>query len=221
MSMKARQKRSRLGQQTHGSYCSARRTAGRLLSLETNSWLIHLVYSACPRSAKHQPSLSAMIAQYFIFLFFNTGPSNTALANVTPRTVRASAFGLNILIIHLFGYATSPSLIGMVRESLEHECGAVGCCGFNGRSGCALVLGCKILADGYQCESKRLVVAVRLRTFLIPNRNPIPVRCCFRYEKDKIRIGLGENRRWKTKSSLRAQRKPRELSTSSRLSRFG
>jgi hypothetical protein len=39
----------------------------------------------------------------------------------------------------------------------------------------------------------------------IPNRNPISVRCRFRYEEDKIRIGLGENRRWKTKSSLRAQ----------------
>jgi hypothetical protein len=31
--MKARQKRSRLGPQIHGSYCSARRTTGRLLSL--------------------------------------------------------------------------------------------------------------------------------------------------------------------------------------------
>ena len=37
MSMKARQNGPRLGQQTHGSYCSARRTAGRFLSLETNS----------------------------------------------------------------------------------------------------------------------------------------------------------------------------------------
>jgi hypothetical protein len=55
----------------------------------------------------------------------------------------------------------------------------------------------------------------------IPNRNPISVRCRFEYEEDKIRIGLGENRRWKTKSSLRAQGKPREPSTSPRLSRFG
>jgi hypothetical protein len=41
----------------------------------------------------------------------------------------------------------------------------------------------------------------------IPNRNPISVRCRFRYEEDKIRIGLGENRRWKTKSSPRSSRK--------------
>ena len=50
------------------------------------------------------------------FLFFNTGPSNTAIANVTSPAVRASAFALNILIIHLFGDAFSPRLIGMVRD---------------------------------------------------------------------------------------------------------
>jgi hypothetical protein len=50
------------------------------------------------------------------FLFFNTGPSNTALANVTLPFVRSSAFALNILIIHLFGDAFSPQLIGIVRD---------------------------------------------------------------------------------------------------------
>jgi hypothetical protein len=37
-------------------------------------------------------SLSATISQYFIFLFFNIGPSNTALANVT----RANGAGKRI-----------------------------------------------------------------------------------------------------------------------------
>jgi MFS family permease len=46
------------------------------------------------------------------FLFFNTGPSNTALANVTPPTVRASAYALNIFTIHLLGDAISPPLMG-------------------------------------------------------------------------------------------------------------
>lgn len=45
-------------------------------------------------------------------LFFNTGPTNTILANVTHPAVRASGFALNILIIHLFGDAFSPPLIG-------------------------------------------------------------------------------------------------------------
>jgi MFS family permease len=56
-------------------------------------------------------------AWIFIFLaefclFFNTGPSNTALANVSRPEVRASAFALNILIIHSLGDALSPPAIG-------------------------------------------------------------------------------------------------------------
>jgi MFS family permease len=47
-------------------------------------------------------------------LFFNTGPTNTILANVVHPSVRASGFGLNILIIHLFGDAFSPMILGLV-----------------------------------------------------------------------------------------------------------
>jgi MFS transporter, Spinster family, sphingosine-1-phosphate transporter len=49
-------------------------------------------------------------------LFFNTGPANTALANVTRPTVRASAFALNIFIIHLLGDVISPPLIGWISD---------------------------------------------------------------------------------------------------------
>ncbi len=48
------------------------------------------------------------------FLFFNTGPSNTILANVTHPAVRASAFALNIFVIHALGDALSPPLLGWV-----------------------------------------------------------------------------------------------------------
>ncbi|MEY2501474.1 MAG: transporter, Spinster family, sphingosine-phosphate transporter [Verrucomicrobiota bacterium] len=48
------------------------------------------------------------------FVFLNTGPSNAALANVVGPQIRASAFALNILIIHLFGDALSPPLLGAV-----------------------------------------------------------------------------------------------------------
>jgi Arabinose efflux permease len=50
------------------------------------------------------------------FLFFNTGPSNTALANVTLPTVRATAFAVNIFIIHALGDALAPPLIGAVAD---------------------------------------------------------------------------------------------------------
>jgi len=48
------------------------------------------------------------------FVFLNTGPSNTAVANVSLPSVRATAFAVNILIIHALGDATSPPLIGLI-----------------------------------------------------------------------------------------------------------
>jgi MFS family permease len=49
-------------------------------------------------------------------LFFNTGPSNTAIANVTQPSVRAMAFAVNIFIIHALGDAAAPPLIGFVAD---------------------------------------------------------------------------------------------------------
>ena len=51
-------------------------------------------------------------------LFFNTGPTNTVLANVTHPSIRASAFALCILTIHLFGDAASPFLMPFVKWTL-------------------------------------------------------------------------------------------------------
>ncbi len=50
-------------------------------------------------------------------LFFNTGPSNTILANVTHPSLRAPAFALNILVIHLLGDAISPYVIGLIADA--------------------------------------------------------------------------------------------------------
>ncbi len=55
------------------------------------------------------------------FLFFNTGPSNAILANVTPSSIRATAFALNIFVIHLFGDVTSPPIIGWIRDRNHGE----------------------------------------------------------------------------------------------------
>ncbi|MEP6956186.1 MAG: MFS transporter [Chthoniobacterales bacterium] len=54
-----------------------------------------------------------MFAAVF-FLFLNTGPSNTALANVSMPPVRATAFALNILVIHLLGDAAAFPIIGYI-----------------------------------------------------------------------------------------------------------
>jgi MFS family permease len=49
-------------------------------------------------------------------LFFNTGPTNTILANVTHPAIRATAFALNIFVIHALGDVISPLLIGLVSD---------------------------------------------------------------------------------------------------------
>jgi hypothetical protein len=50
------------------------------------------------------------------FLFVNTGPANTILANVTRHRIRATAFAINILVIHALGDAISPPLIGLIAD---------------------------------------------------------------------------------------------------------
>jgi MFS family permease len=47
-------------------------------------------------------------------LFLNTGPSNTALANVALPKVRATAFALNILVIHALGDVLAFPTIGYI-----------------------------------------------------------------------------------------------------------
>jgi MFS transporter, Spinster family, sphingosine-1-phosphate transporter len=58
-------------------------------------------------------------------LFFNTGPTNTILANVTHPAIRASAFALNILIIHALGDAISPPVIGFIADRTSMAFGFV------------------------------------------------------------------------------------------------
>ncbi len=49
--------------------------------------------------------------------FIYTGPANTALANVTHPSIRASAYAINIFFIHAFGDAISPPLIGGLTDA--------------------------------------------------------------------------------------------------------
>jgi MFS transporter, Spinster family, sphingosine-1-phosphate transporter len=55
-----------------------------------------------------------LMAASVFFMFLNTGPSNTALANVALPKVRATAFALNILVIHALGDVLAFPTIGYV-----------------------------------------------------------------------------------------------------------
>jgi MFS transporter, Spinster family, sphingosine-1-phosphate transporter len=49
-------------------------------------------------------------------LFFNTGPTNTILANVTHPSMRAAAFAFNIFVIHALGDVISPVIVGLLND---------------------------------------------------------------------------------------------------------
>jgi predicted MFS family arabinose efflux permease len=52
------------------------------------------------------------------FLWFYNGPINAIVANSVASALRARAFALSILLIHVFGDAISPSIVGAASERL-------------------------------------------------------------------------------------------------------
>ena len=62
------------------------------------------------------PFPMAWVAMFLaiFFLFLNTGPSNTALANVSLPAVRATAFAINIFFIHALGDVQAFWILGYV-----------------------------------------------------------------------------------------------------------
>ncbi len=67
------------------------------------------------------PACWAVVFVAVFALFVNTGPSNAILANVTHPSIRASAFALNIFIIHALGDAISPPIIGWIKDHSNFE----------------------------------------------------------------------------------------------------
>lgn len=80
---------------------------------------LFLLMLAVPQSAWQGPLPYAWLIVFLavFFLFLNTGPGNTILANVVPARVRGTAFALNIFVIHLLGDAISPPLIGAIADA--------------------------------------------------------------------------------------------------------
>ncbi|HRT07089.1 MAG TPA: MFS transporter [Candidatus Paceibacterota bacterium] len=74
------------------------------------------------------PAIWILIFVTCFCLFFNTGPANTILANVTHPSMRSAAFALNIFVIHALGDVISPVIIGIVsdRTSMNHAFTLVG-----------------------------------------------------------------------------------------------
>jgi len=114
---------------------------------------------ACPIFilALYVPFPAAWIAIFFaiFFLFLNTGPSNTALANVSLPDVRATAFAANIFVIHAFGDVQAFWLLGYIGGHTNMHVAFLFLSGIIFLSGLVWLIGVKYLpADTAAVESQ-------------------------------------------------------------------
>ena len=104
---------------------------------------------ACPIFivALYVPFPAAWIAMFLaiFFLFLNTGPSNTALANVSLPAVRATAFAANIFVIHAFGDVQAFWLLGYIGGHTNMRVAFLFVSGIILLSGVAWLIGVKYL----------------------------------------------------------------------------
>ena len=93
------------------------------------------------------PFPAAWIAMFLaiFFLFLNTGPSNTALANVSLPAVRATAFAANIFVIHALGDVQAFWLLGYIGGHTNMHVAFLVVSGIIFASGLAWLLGVKYL----------------------------------------------------------------------------
>ena len=104
---------------------------------------------ACPIFvvALYIPFPAAWVAMFLaiFFLFLNTGPSNTALANVSLPAVRATAFAVSILVIHALGDVQAFWLLGYIGGHTNMHVAFLVVSGIIFASGLAWLLGVKYL----------------------------------------------------------------------------
>jgi predicted MFS family arabinose efflux permease len=104
----------------------------------------------------YSPFPAAWVAMFFaiFFLFLNTGPSNTALANVSLPAVRATAFAVNIFVIHAFGDVQAFWLLGYIGGHTNMHVAFLFVSGIIFISGLAWLIGAKYLpADTAAAET--------------------------------------------------------------------
>jgi len=98
-----------------GDWATARRRAGHFI---VSGWSLvaSLAFTVlgviAPMPVVYWP---AMFVALFL-LFVNVGPLNAAMANVLPADLRTRGFAVTTMLIHLFGDAASPWLIGLASD---------------------------------------------------------------------------------------------------------
>src|SRR5512132_3002316 len=105
---------------------------------------------ACPffLVTLYTPFPAAWVPMFFaiFFLFLNTGPSNTALANVSLPAVRATAFAVSILVVHALGDVQAFWLLGYIGGHTNMHVAFLFVSGIIFLSGLVWLIGVKYLA---------------------------------------------------------------------------
>jgi MFS transporter, Spinster family, sphingosine-1-phosphate transporter len=114
---------------------------------------------ACPffLVTLYTPFPAAWVPMFFaiFFLFLNTGPSNTALANVSLPAVRATAFAVSILVVHALGDVQAFWLLGYIGGHANMHVAFLFVSGIIFLSGVVWLIGVKYLAaDTAAVESR-------------------------------------------------------------------
>jgi MFS transporter, Spinster family, sphingosine-1-phosphate transporter len=96
-------------------------------------------------------------------LFFNTGPTNTILANVTHPAVRAVGFAVNIFIIHALGDVPSPVIMGLISDRFDMDTAFLVVGAMFVVSGAVWLAGARYLAKDTELAPTRIALVRNLR----------------------------------------------------------
>jgi predicted MFS family arabinose efflux permease len=96
------------------------------------------------------------LAGFVFCLFFNTGPTNTILANVTHPQLRAPGFAFNILLIHLFGDVVSPPIMGAITDAFNMKAAFYAVSGTVAIGGLVWLWGARYLEEDTRLAPTRL-----------------------------------------------------------------
>jgi MFS family permease len=94
------------------------RTRQPYLALSAGSMSLAVLFTAGSLLLRTEAAVIACIlcAQFFMWCY--NGPINAMIANATGSALRARAFALSILTIHLFGDSISPTIVGRLSDIL-------------------------------------------------------------------------------------------------------
>jgi MFS family permease len=95
----------------------ARRNPNGLFLVSGTSMLLALPCILLGLLARSPASIVVWLFLAQLFLFANTGPSNAVIANVVAPNLRATAYAVATLFIHMLGDVWSPLLMGWVSDN--------------------------------------------------------------------------------------------------------